>query len=174
MKQKFLMSFVGLVTLCGCIGNERHYVNISEIQELSNLNVLYVTVAERLKLSSSSGKTWTKFLVRVGAFYSLNLKSIHCDKAMVEKGESLVMKLDAPEIYPCADMRKCKEYDQHTAPFVTDKSLERLRAKFPDEANKLIAKAAINDEYMKMAKEQSESVLKSMLPGVKLKIEWRE
>ena len=172
MKQKFLMSLVALLTLCGCVEKERHYVNISAITELKNLNVLYVTVAEQLTLSSSSGKTWVKYLVRGGAFYSINLESVDCDKKIVKEEETLVLKLDVPAIYPCAN--EITEYDQYTAPFVTDKSLDGLRAKSADEANKLVAKVARNDEYMKMAKEQSESVLKSILPGVEIKIEWCE
>lgn len=162
-----ILFFIGLM-LCGCSRVEEHTVNISVLQKLSRLNVLYVTIAEPLTLKSPTGKTWVKFLVCGGAFYYIDL-----EKSTAKRGETLELTLGKPKIYPCADMQRSEEYDQHTDLFITDKVLNELRESFPDEANKLVAKAARRDEFMTMAMEQAEVVLRTMLPKENLVIIWQ-
>ena len=147
-----------LLSICGCTKTS-HDVGIEGIREVGKVNVLYVGVAETMRMSSQSGNTSMLWLVRGGAFYQIDLKGM----AFHKEGGTWVVELDPPEVYAVADMKRTKLHDARTSLGYTDKALNKMMEQVSDRANEVVAKAASGGEYMKMAKEQAEAVVVQMV-----------
>ena len=119
MRKAKLIAFAALLSLCGCTRTS-HDVGIEGIREVGKVNVLYVGVAETMRMSSQSGNTSMLWLVRGGAFYQIDLKGM----AFHKEGGTWVVELDPPEVYAVADMKRTKLHDARTSLGYTDKALQ--------------------------------------------------
>jgi len=158
MRNAILIAAAALLAICGCTRTS-HDAGIEGIREVGKVNVLYVGVAETMKMSSQSGNTSMLWLVRGGAFYQIDLR----DMSFRKEGEKWVVELDAPEVYAVADMKRTKLHDARTSLGYTDKALNKMMQQVSDRANEVVEKAASGAEYMKMAKEQAETVIRQMV-----------
>ena len=155
------------LSLCGCGGRGRNTAEISGLEKMGKVNVLYVSIAETMKLQSKSGRTWQNWLVRGGAFYQIDLKKVN--REYLEKGE---ISMPEPVVYPVANMEKTKPIAAGTDPGITDKAFNKMTTQVSTEATKIVEKAALNEEYMKIAKGQAEEVMKKMLGRDEITISW--
>ena len=165
-----------LLFFCGCGSDVRNNTEITGLEKMGKINVLYVGVAETMDLSSKSGQTWQKWLVRGGAFYQIDLEKIEIEKhnkGEHNKSDRIRIILDKPSVYPVANMEKTKTYDSGTAYGITDKAYNEMMRRVSTEANKVVAKAAHREEYMNMAKDQAQKVMKQML-GKDVELTWRK
>ena len=154
--------------LCGCGSDVRNNTEITGLEKIGKINVLYVGVAETMNLSSKSGRTWQKWLVRGGAFYQIDLERVK----MNDVGNRIEVIIDEPSVYPVANMKRTKPFASGTAIGITDKIYNEMTHRVSTEANKTVAKAARSKEYMDMAKDQAYKVIKQML-GKEVALKWR-
>ena len=164
------IAFVMLsLLLCGCGSDVRNTAEITGLEKIGKINVLYVGVAETMDLSSKSGRTWQKWLVRGGAFYQIDLEKVK----MNDVGDRIQITIEEPSVYPVANMKKTKPFASGTAIGITDKAFNEMTRRVPTEANKTVAKAARSKEYMDMAKDQAYKVIKQMC-GKEIALTWQK
>lgn len=157
-----------LLLFCGCGSDVSNNTEITGLEKIGKINVLYVRIAETMDLSSKSGRTWQMWLVRGGAFYQIDLERVK----MNDVGNKIEISIDEPSIYPVANMKRTKPFASGTAIGITDKTYNEMTRRASTEANKTVAKAARSKEYMDMAKDQAHEVLKQML-GKEVALKWQ-
>lgn len=172
MNRLLLLLFLGL-GLFGC-NKDKHIISVDRLKQCQEINVLYVAHAEPYKLATASRKSSIMRLVRGGAYYKLDLGKIEVSERKVESGESIVVKLPKLKIEPQPDPVRSVEFDPKTKPLVNDTGLNRIREMYDEMDREKIATAANQPEYIEMAKEQSEEIVRKMLPELTVEIEWAE
>ena len=165
---KFIYIVCFMFAICGCGNKSQNTLEITGLKEIGKINVLYVSIAETMKISSKSGRTWEKWLVRGGAYYQIDLRNVQ----IKDEGNCINVTLAEPSVYPVANMGRSKPFASGKAMFVTDKALNQMTRHAPEEANRVVAKAACGEEYMSMAKDQAKNVLQQMMGGRKISVKW--
>ena len=162
-----ILCLAALIPCCG--DRQKHVSMITGIQQIGKVNVLYVGVAEVMKLSSRSGKSQMMWLVYGGGFYQIDLAkmtfSLESGKAQIE--------VPLPEVYAVANMKKSRPYKTSVAFGYTDRAINKMWGEVAGEANKIVARAARSADNMKIAKDQAENVIRQMI-GSPVEIRWRQ
>ena len=170
MKKTIFALIVGMM-LIGC-DEQKHLISISKLSDCQEINVLYVFHGEHYRLGTQ--KSSIIRLVRGGAYYKLDLSKIKSDKREATKDESVKVWLPRLKIEPQPDPFRSQEYRPKAKFLVNDTGLNRIREKYDEMDRAKIAAAANQSEYIKMAKEQAEEIVRKMLHGLKVEIEWEE
>lgn len=157
-------------------GSESSSPTITEIQELGQLTVLRVNVADVLADSSDDYKgLW---IVRGDALVAVDLQSAKLQSAD-EKTKKLVVLLPQPRVIQArVDHEKTKTYDVSKKawwnPFVgrSDEFVDKAMSK----AQRIVEKQSTDDETMQQAREQAERMLASMYryAGWEIDVVWQE
>ena len=170
MKKMTLVMLVGMALL-GC-NDSKHLISIDKLSDCQEINVLYVFHGEHYRLGTQ--KSSIIRLVRGGAYYKLDLSKIKSDKKESKEGESVKVWLPGLKIEPQPDPFRSQEYRPKAKFLVNDTGLNRIREKYDEMDRAKITAAANKPEYIKMAKEQAEEIVRKMLSGLNVEIEWME
>lgn len=176
MTMKRILLLLSMVLgLFGC-NEDKHIISVDCLKKCQEINVLYVAHAEPYRLATASRKSSITRLVRGGAYYKIDLGKIEVSKCKVESEESIVVKLPKLTIEPQPDPVRSVEFAPKTKLFVNDTGLNRIREAYDAMDKEKIATAANQPEYIKMAKEQAEEIVRKMLSGldVDVEIKWAE
>lgn len=172
MKRLIVLIALCATVLAGC-DNGKHVISVDRLEKLCKINVLYVAVAEVYRLATPDESVALSRLVRGGAYYSIDLSLMKLDKRNAEEGDTVSIKLPAPIIESYPDPARSVEFKPYVKLFYKpDSALKLFRESYDAKDREKISVAANKPEYMKMAKEQAEKILRDMLPELKVKIEW--
>lgn len=171
---KRLMLFVLCVTvLAGCEKRGKHVISVDRLVTQSKITLLAVAVAEVYKLATPDESVTLSRLVRGFAYYSIDLSQMKVDKRNAEAGDNILIRLPAPSIESYPDPEKSVEFKPDVKLlYKPDSALKLFRESYDAKDREKIRGAANKLEYMKMAKEQAEKILRDMLSGLNVKIEW--
>lgn len=156
----------------GC--NEKHLISVDRIEWESKINVLYVSIAVPYRLATEDGKSSLSRLVRGGAYYSIDLSRVKTSENKIEEGGSIILKVPIPMVDPKPDPLRSVEFNPQTKLFIDDSGLNRIREMYDAKDREKIEIEAAKPDYMRMAKEQAEKIIKDILPELKVSIEWVE
>lgn len=165
-----LTAVLALLLAGGC--RDKHVISVDRLEAMSKINVLYVGIAEPYRLETKGGKSSLSRLVRGGAYYSVDLSKVKTSAAKIEEGGSVTITLPKPAVEPFPDPTRSVEFNPKTKFLVDDSGLNRMREMYDKMDREKIAAAAGREEYMKMAMEQAEKILRDMLPELKVEIVW--
>lgn len=154
----------------GC--RDKHVISVERLEAMSKINVLYVGIAEPYRLETKGGRSSLSRLVRGGAYYSVDLSRVKTSAKRVEEGGSITITLPQPMVEPFPDPTRSVEFNPRTGFLVNDSGLNRIREMYDEKDREKIVAAAGREEYMRMAKEQAEKILRDMLPELKVEIVW--
>ena len=172
MKKMLSVMFAGMM-LFGC-NKPKHVISVDRLLACQEINVLYVAYAEPYRLATASRKSSLSRIVRGGAYYKLDLRKVEVSRHETEGGTPITVKMPKLIIEPQPDPVRSVEFDPETGPMVTDSGLNRIREAYDEMDRKKISAAANKSEYIKMAKEQAEEIVRKMLPELTVEFEWKE
>ncbi len=150
---------------------ERHIITVNRLEAMSKINVLYVAIADLYTLETEKGSSLSR-LVRGGAYYSIDLSKIKTNKQKAQEGDEIIITLPCPTIESFPNPSKSVEFRPKTGFLVNDTGLNRIREMYDGKDREKIKKIAEQPEYMRMAKVQTEKVLRDILPELKVAIKW--
>ena len=163
---------VGLALL-GC-DKQKHVISVNRLLKCQEINVLYVSYAEPYQLATKNGTSSITRLVRGGAYYKLDLCNAKVDKDKAKSDDAIKVTLPKLIIEPQPDPFRSVEFNPKTKLFVNDSGLNRIREMYDAMDREKIIAGTSTPEYLEMAKEQAEEIVRKMLPELKVEIEWVE
>lgn len=172
MAKTVLVLFAGLFVL-GC-DKPKHIISVDRLLACQEINVLYVTYAEPYSLATARGKSSISRIVRGGAYYKLDLSKVQVSKRTAECGEMIAVRLPKLRIEPQPDSFRSEEFGPRTKLLVNDTGLNRIREAYDEKDREKVVAGTSTSEYLKMAKEQAEEIVRKMLPELKVEIEWEK
>lgn len=156
-KQFFRVVLVMLsVVVSGC-SQQQHTANIADIKKLDKIRVLRVRVAETLSMTTKNASI--DYLVVGNGDYEIELSKIK----FKQKEGKLCLEVASPDVDSLVDYEETRAFKTWVAVGYTDSALHKMRKKMPEEAMKLVSRASVSEEYMNIAKEHAERILKEML-----------
>ena len=170
--KRLMLLIVITSMLSGCGRGPKHMISVDKLEAMDKINVLYVALSEPYRLVTKNGKTSLSRIVRGGAYYRVDLSKIKVNKSKVEEGECITVELPEPSIEAFPDPTRSIELKPKTKWFVNDTGLNRIREMYDATDREKIYAAASKPEYVKMAREQTEKILRGMLSGVHVTFKW--